>query len=81
MGPGKIVQAFDINHRQGPVHRRLGVRRKKVARLGRMAVGPQRYVKSLFDGRRRAGHIQQQPVVMGNRKGKSVRADECRLLG
>ena len=71
--PRKIAQALNIRHRQRRVHHRLGVRRKKIARLGRMPVSPQRDVKRLFNRRRRSGHIQHQPVAVSGGDSQAVR--------
>ena len=49
----KIAQTLDIHHRQLRLHRRLRVRRKKIPRLGRMPVRPQRDMQRLFHRRRR----------------------------
>ena len=70
----KSLKPLNIGHRQRRVHRRLGIRRIKIALLGRMPVSPQRHVKRLLDVRHRAGHVQQQPVAVCAGDSQAVRS-------
>ena len=72
VGPGVIVQATDMQHRQAGGERGFGLRRKKGPGLLWVRIHLHHHMEGLFDLRNGPRHIQQHPVGMGAPDGQAV---------
>ena len=76
MRPGEIVQAAKVQNRDARSDRRLGIRSKKGARLGRVRVRPHSHLQGALNVRDGCADFQKHPVGMTGDDGEAVAGRE-----